>query len=192
MKYYEKKVLVALLDLASDRFSNHGCNDFDLQEVLPEQSDRQMFVKDMYADSGDEERYQEELKYSPNFRYDNDSGLMEYFANRFTHEIAKARGEMYEALVMGLRSSYEDEKRAALAQLASAFGYEEERDAFVTETKQPDPADTLGMYLYLGLQARTTTYMQYYLEQVRLHEGFAMPFDYDVPVRKEDGIIRYE
>lgn len=33
MKHYEKKLAAKLLRLASDKFSNFGCNDFDMEEA---------------------------------------------------------------------------------------------------------------------------------------------------------------
>src|SRR5256885_9901993 len=41
----EARLLVELLDLAADSFSNHGCNDFDLTKSAPDLEDRRALMK---------------------------------------------------------------------------------------------------------------------------------------------------
>lgn len=71
-----RKVIARLLEIAGDEFSNHVCDDFDLEGVLPNRDDRQELVKQI-AKRDDPERY------SPDANYDTMSSaeLMLFFAS---------------------------------------------------------------------------------------------------------------
>jgi hypothetical protein len=40
------KLAAVLLEMASDQFANHGCNDFDLSVVVPDEEERRQLVKE--------------------------------------------------------------------------------------------------------------------------------------------------
>ena len=72
----EMKTAAALLRLAAESFRNHGCNDFDLTEVLPDPGDRQWVLRRFEEHAGTPEYY------DPN-DCDNghDARLMDFFAD---------------------------------------------------------------------------------------------------------------
>lgn len=41
----ERRLCAAVLGMAADTFSNHGCNDFDLREVIPSLPERNAVVR---------------------------------------------------------------------------------------------------------------------------------------------------
>jgi hypothetical protein len=74
IKPYEAKVLVAILERASNQFDSHGCNDFDLADLLP-LMDHQKLLKEM------NEANNTPKEYDPDDC--SDSWLMSYFASKF-------------------------------------------------------------------------------------------------------------
>jgi hypothetical protein len=81
MNKKEKELAAKMLDLASDEFGNHTCND------LPNsvwkgwtKEERQKFVKAFHKWNGDPEEY------DPNFLHMSDSSVMSFLA-------AKLKGE---------------------------------------------------------------------------------------------------
>lgn len=82
LKPYERKLLVVLLKLASEQFSNRSCNDFNLKQgygvELTEEEIRQL-NEDYYRWNGDLEEMSEE---SLNSEYAMDWALMDFLANR--------------------------------------------------------------------------------------------------------------
>lgn len=50
MKSHELRLVAALLEMASNEFSNHGCNDFRWPAWFPE-SERATLVRDMAVDN---------------------------------------------------------------------------------------------------------------------------------------------
>ncbi len=87
MNTEEKQVLVKLLRLASDHFSNFSCNDFNLEKFIPGKHARIQFVREV-------------IKWSGVFRGDTDDDscadpcalqdwmLMDYFADQLEGETA--------------------------------------------------------------------------------------------------------
>lgn len=74
-----KKLIARLLGIASDQFSHHGCNDFDLESVLPDVTDRRRLAELMA-------QYNEEPEeYDPQDDYKNvqDDSLMMFFSSVF-------------------------------------------------------------------------------------------------------------
>jgi hypothetical protein len=71
-----KKVIARLLEIAGEQFSNHVCEDFDLESILPEKEDRRELAK-LIADTNDPEEY------DPNENYKTmpESQLMLFFAS---------------------------------------------------------------------------------------------------------------
>jgi len=64
----EKELLAKLVDLASDEFGNHGCNDvddsfFDGWSI----EERQSFVKECHIWNGDPEEYDPDFLHLPDF-----------------------------------------------------------------------------------------------------------------------------
>ncbi len=53
----DAKLASVLLDLASDYFGNHGCNDFDLAAVIPSVGDRRELLRRMHDHNGDPEEF---------------------------------------------------------------------------------------------------------------------------------------
>ena len=72
-----KKLIAQLLDIAADKFSNHGCNDFDLTDSLPDRGDRHKLAKAVF-DEDDPDRYNSDNDYE----VINDYELMLFFANK--------------------------------------------------------------------------------------------------------------
>jgi hypothetical protein len=71
-----RKVIARLLEIAGNQFVNHGCNDFDLESVLPDLNDRQELAQ-LIAD--------EDEVLDPNDKFECmfDWRLMEFFASVF-------------------------------------------------------------------------------------------------------------
>lgn len=57
-----EKLAAHLLEMASDIYSNHGCNDFDLSKVVPDPKERNAIVKAAAIWNGD---YEEDYEYNP-------------------------------------------------------------------------------------------------------------------------------
>lgn len=55
----ERTVAGHLLELASDQFGNHGCNDFDLCAIIPDRAARDALVRAFLIWNGDPECYVE-------------------------------------------------------------------------------------------------------------------------------------
>lgn len=102
MKSKEIKLISKLLEMASDEFSNHGCN--DVEDSFYEGwtiEERIQLVKEFHEYNGDPEEFNE------NFLYLGDDILMSFFAHKLlamdeyaakvrTETIAETRSEMME------------------------------------------------------------------------------------------------
>jgi hypothetical protein len=55
----EKRLTAKVLRMASDQFSNHGCNDFDLSEVIPDKDERDSLFRAYCEYNGDPSEYDE-------------------------------------------------------------------------------------------------------------------------------------
>lgn len=75
----ERKLVAALLDLASDRFANHGCNDFPIGEYLSK-PERVALNKAMHEANGDPEEHDPEE--AAGSVWAADWWLMAYFADK--------------------------------------------------------------------------------------------------------------
>jgi hypothetical protein len=75
----EQKVIAALLCKASDQFGGHGCNDFDLAELMPDLEERRQLIEEYHKSNGDPEEFDREDTYE-NFA---DFCLMSYFSDLF-------------------------------------------------------------------------------------------------------------
>ena len=82
----ELRLLAELLELASDTFGNHGCNDFDLEKSVPLLEDRKGLSKAYHEYNGDPEEFIEEEKFGV-FRFFNDAALMGYLAHRIKEQL---------------------------------------------------------------------------------------------------------
>jgi hypothetical protein len=78
LKSYERKLIAMLLDLASDQYSNHGCNDFDLS-FLPDK-ERQSLLKAIEEWNGTPEDY------DPTRKVGADWVLMRYLGEKIDPE----------------------------------------------------------------------------------------------------------
>jgi hypothetical protein len=69
-------LLSALLELAANKFSSHGCNDFNLAEYLPDVDDRREFMQHYHEWNGDTEEF------DPDGAYEivQDGQLISYFS----------------------------------------------------------------------------------------------------------------
>jgi hypothetical protein len=76
-KYH--KLIAVLLNMASDEFGNHSCNDFDLSIHIPNVNERRELVRAMYEDNGDSENFDPE----DDCIWIHDFWLMGYFAGQF-------------------------------------------------------------------------------------------------------------
>lgn len=72
----ERQVLAELLERASDTFSNHGCNDFELAKFMPDPEERRELMREYHEYNHSPEDY------DPNddFNVEMDFALMSFFA----------------------------------------------------------------------------------------------------------------
>lgn len=76
----EQRLTAILLSMAAERYSNFGCNDFDLSEVIPDLDERNALVLAAHEWNGDPEEY-DEAGEGPDYRLP-DWYLMDYMAHR--------------------------------------------------------------------------------------------------------------
>ena len=82
MKPYEMKLIAKLLQLAADEFSNHGCNDFRVDELLTEEEMIELFNATHDKDNQlDAYRYPDRA-----MKRGDDWVLMQYLAERIESE----------------------------------------------------------------------------------------------------------
>ena len=83
MNKIEKKLTITLLRRAAEEFATHTCNDFDLDEVMPDVEDRRNFMKEFHEWNGDPESFDPKGTYEvvPNWL------LMDIFANKLEQEL---------------------------------------------------------------------------------------------------------
>jgi hypothetical protein len=75
----EKKLASLMLELASEKFSNHGCNDVDFEAWTGWSiEERRRFVKEYREWNGDPEEY------SPDFLELGDDAIMSFLAYKLT------------------------------------------------------------------------------------------------------------
>ncbi len=81
LKQYEIRLIAHCLDIASDQFSNHVCNDFDLdaEEIQLTDREKRELVLGMALENGDPE----EVRNGPTPKYTTDWCVMSYFARMF-------------------------------------------------------------------------------------------------------------
>lgn len=76
-KHY--KLIANLLDIAHDEFANRSCNDYELEEILPNIEDRYQLVRDIenWNDTPEE--------FDPDDNYDivSNTSLLGYFSSTF-------------------------------------------------------------------------------------------------------------
>jgi len=72
----EARLLVELLDLAADSFSNHGCNDFDLTKSAPDLEDRRALMKSYNDYNGFPEDFEDDELRGSQYELGNDAALM--------------------------------------------------------------------------------------------------------------------
>jgi len=82
MNQKEKQLAAKMLELASETFSNHGCN--DVEESVYEGwtlQERQQFVKEYHQWN---EHREDPIDYDPNFLHLGDSTIMSFLAYKLT------------------------------------------------------------------------------------------------------------
>lgn len=72
-----KELIAQLLEVAADQFANHGCNEFDLTDCLPDRVDQHKLAKTIF-DEDDPDEYSPETDYSVMHDY----RLMDFFADK--------------------------------------------------------------------------------------------------------------
>lgn len=83
MKASYKKIAARLLKMASEEFSNHGCNDFDLRKILPNVEDRRALAKAIAKWNGDD---LDDLDPEDDHNYEMDWILMSFMADQLDDE----------------------------------------------------------------------------------------------------------
>lgn len=83
----EARLLIALLELASDSFSNHGCNDFDLTKAVPNLEDRRALMKSYNDYNGSPEDFEDDEKHGSQYELEDDSALMGYLTCRIEEQL---------------------------------------------------------------------------------------------------------
>lgn len=87
----EQKLAAHVLRMASNEFSNHGCNDFNLAQIVPDQAERDALVRAYHEWNGDleeMERYgwlEQAQPGSPDYRL-MDFMVMDFMAARLDPE----------------------------------------------------------------------------------------------------------
>jgi hypothetical protein len=85
---HERRLIAVLLNMASDEFGNHGCNDFDLSAIVtPEQG--KALMRAYHEWNGDPEEHQDD-EYSG---YEYDYAMMGFMAHRIYPEGEEKEGE---------------------------------------------------------------------------------------------------
>lgn len=83
----EAKLLVELLELASDQFSNHGCNDFELAKCISDLEERRKLMKEYNDYNGSPEDFEYDVEHGSKFEIENDAALMSYLADRVREQL---------------------------------------------------------------------------------------------------------
>jgi len=82
----ERKIAAHFLKLAADQFSNHGCNDFDLTTIVPDQAERDKLVRAYFEWNGDPESYYESRGRQGDYRL-MDFMAMDFIAHKLENEL---------------------------------------------------------------------------------------------------------
>jgi len=83
----EARLLIELLDLASDSFSNHGCNDFDLTKSVPDLEDRRALMKSYNDYNGSPEDLEDNEAHGSQHGLHMDSAIMGYLSHRIEEQL---------------------------------------------------------------------------------------------------------
>lgn len=88
----EKKLAIVLLEMAGEEFSNHGCNDFELSQYIPDQAERDELVRAYHEWNGDLKEMEENgwLKQTGERDYRlHDYAVMDFIAHRLESEVKR-------------------------------------------------------------------------------------------------------
>lgn len=88
----EGTLLAELLDMASNEFSNHGCNDFELDKVIPGLKERRELMRAYNDYNGSTEDFEYDDTHGSKFALENDAGLMGYLADRVRAQLESNEG----------------------------------------------------------------------------------------------------
>lgn len=93
----ELRLLAELLELASDTFGNHGCNDFDLEKSVPSLEDRRKLMKAFNDHNGSPEDFEHDEENGDQYLMFRDDLLMGYLAHRVREQIEPDRKVILDA-----------------------------------------------------------------------------------------------
>lgn len=85
----EAKLLIELLEMASNEFGNHGCNDFELAKFVPDLEERRQLIKAFHDYNGDPEEFVEDEKYREQYTWFHDFALMGFLADKIKQQLHK-------------------------------------------------------------------------------------------------------
>ena len=85
----ELRLLAELLELASDTFGNHGCNDFSLLKSMPLLEDRRKLMEAFNEHNGSLEDFEDDEKHGSQFEMAHDVSMMGYLAHRVKEQIGE-------------------------------------------------------------------------------------------------------
>ena len=88
----QARLLVELLELAENEFSNHGCNDFELFKCIPDLEKRRELIKAYHEWNGDPETFEEDTVIPKSYEYFYDYALMGYLAHKVKEQLEQKRG----------------------------------------------------------------------------------------------------
>lgn len=78
----ETKLLILILEQASEMFGNQICDDFELAEHLPLFEARRTLMKEYHQYNGDPEVFEEDEAYGDQYLYIGTGALVGYLASR--------------------------------------------------------------------------------------------------------------
>ena len=67
MKTWEIEWIVKFLHRYADNLGDRGCNDFDMEAMIPDVKERRLFIKDYHDWNGDPEEFDPEYLELPDF-----------------------------------------------------------------------------------------------------------------------------
>lgn len=87
----------ALLKLAAEQFSNHGCNDLDLRQFMPRPEDRRELMRAYHEWNGDTQAFDPTSEYN----VVDDSAMMSWIAAQIEERVAELLASMPSSMAQG-------------------------------------------------------------------------------------------
>ncbi len=88
----QAKVLVELLQIASDQLGYNACNDFELHEIIPDVKERREMMRDYHEYNGSTEGFLHDDACGDQFEHAYDYALMSYFADKIEGQLKEQEG----------------------------------------------------------------------------------------------------